>query len=138
MYMGFLIVVIILTFPELVTKYHQRVADDELWDFLFAVALVQLSTDKQCATFGKKFDWRLASVWHIVMDGDMEQIMYMTKTHFQQMYISRVHNFITKARNSSKHVLLSAWRKHIANKYTPLSFKNLRNPFLVLLQMESN
>ena len=43
--MGFLIVVIILTFPELITKYHQRVADDELWDFVFAVALVQALTN---------------------------------------------------------------------------------------------
>ena len=33
----------------------------------------------------------------------MEQMMYMRKTHFRQKYISTVHNFITKARNSSKH-----------------------------------
>ena len=34
-------------------------------------------------------------VLDIVMDGDMEQMMYMRKTHFRQKYFSMVHNFIT-------------------------------------------
>ena len=32
----------------------------------------------------------------IVTDGEMEQMMYMRKAHFQQKYISMVHNFNTK------------------------------------------
>ena len=72
----------------------------------------------------------------IVMDGDMEQIMYMRKTRFRQKYVSMVHNFITKVRNSSKHVYALCLKKNIANNplnNTQLPFKTSTTDFLELL-----
>ena len=46
-----------------------------------------------------------------VTDGDMEQIKNIRKTHFRQKHNSMVHSFITKARNSSKHVYALCLKK---------------------------
>ena len=74
----------------------------------------------------------------IVTDGDMAQIMYMRKTRFRQKYISMVHGFITKGRNSSKHVYALCLKKNITknqlNAHPPIKICPVHFP--VLLQMD--
>ena len=72
---------------------------------------------QKLVTIRKNLSQRLAkSVHDIVMDSEVEQIMHMIKTSFQQKYISMEHNFITKVRNSNKHVYMHSPLEEIYEK----------------------